>query len=476
MELKRSQVFLTALVLLVSIWLLPTSAVAQADLSVAILSVDDSGFPQVTAAVAVDYRGRPLPNIAPVDIDVQESGAGAALLSIRRAADENVPLALVLAIDVSGSMEGEPLEKAKASAVSLLSGLESNDVAAVVAFGEVVRIEQGLTSDRAALIASVSRLRAEGSTPLYDAVAESAQIAASSGLVRRAVVLLSDGKESGEGQRRSREDSLRLASEARAFFYVVGVGTDVDRGYLDELATRSRGRFFEAFGSAEIPSIYAALDELLRAHLVLTFRAMSARDLQDRSVKVTVSQDGISSDAQLAYRSLRAAPVAGGPPLIILIPAVAGAVALLTTIAMGRRKQHPLPNRPEEGEPVRARGVRSVSPRRARLTVVVGPTGDGPRDILVGERPVTIGSDAACALHLNHSADVGSKHARVWLRNGRMMLHHLARTKETIVGGQSISWAALDEGEEMTIGPYVLRYVGEAAHSADEMALEAAAG
>jgi hypothetical protein len=70
----------------------------------------------------------------------------------------------------------------------------------------------------------------------------------------------------------------------------------------------------------------------------------------------------------------------------------------------------------------------------------------GPHDgIHVGFRPYL----EDCALRLSDAGgQVGRRHARVWLREGRFMLHHLDRRLTTSIGERTVDWAVLEPGDE----------------------------
>jgi len=451
------------------------SGLAQEDISVSIVGVDDTAFPEVTVVLTADQRGRPIAEIGPQDIQIEESGSPATPVAIQRAVDKNVPLALVVALDVSGSMGGSTLANAQASATTLLNGLAPTDWAAVLAFADEVRVEQALTQDKVALINAVSRLGAGGNTALYDAVAQSAAVAAASGVPRRAVVLLSDGEEFGGRSRLSREQSLAAASEAASLFYVIGVGPNIDQGYLEALATRSGGRFYRAAGPAEIPAIYASLEELLRSQFVVTLRASSSAALQDRTVKVALTQGASTGRAERAYRSLRPPPPPPSPiptlepeaaatkasrgsfPVAVLVVPMC-LVATLTGIGAARW----LLRRKATGRASIA--VRALAPGtyeapgapcNAIVIVAAGP--DEGRSFEVGGQPVTIGSGSTCVIRLTAAPGLAKLHARMWWRDGRLMLHHLAPGHVTTLAGRSVVWAAAEDGDEISVGPHVLR-------------------
>lgn len=93
----------------------------------------------------------------------------------------------------------------------------------------------------------------------------------------------------------------------------------------------------------------------------------------------------------------------------------------------------------------------------ARLIIVSGIDVDQDRSFQVGSGPVTVGSGATCDLRLADVTGVASQHARLWWRDGRLMLHHIAPGHTTLVGGRDVTWAAIEDGDEIAIGPYVLR-------------------
>ncbi len=467
------------IVLTLAVTMLPASAIvgAQGDITVNILSVDDSEFPTVRMVVTADQAGVPITDLAPREVRIDESGAAARLTAVQLATDSSLPLALVVALDISGSMEeGGTLTRAKAAATSLINSLNPGDTAAVVSFSDVVTIEQSFTSDKALLTAAISRLQIAGATALYDAVAESARLAQSSGRQRRAVVILTDGEESGQASSLDRESSLATAANSAVLFYAVGVGFEADRDYLAELATRSRGRLFAAFGGAEIPSIYSSLADLLRSQIVITADSAAPSELDQRTARVSITRGSASGVAERPYTSLRpaAAPPPAPPPPpsgptsstpIAPIGVASLVVLAVLALALWRRRTRravaesevEVENPPPTGEPVISLPSPERSPTRAILTVVEGPNGWKGRSFEVGEVPLTLGSRPSCAIRLPDEPGLAGEHVRVWARDGKVMLHHLARGATTSVRGTPITWASVTAGDEVAVGPYLIR-------------------
>lgn len=110
--------------------------------------------------------------------------------------------AILFVIDVSGSMEGGPLESAKSSVKSVVEGLEEDSEVAVMSFAGCggAQILQGFTSDKASVVSAVEGLSASGSTPYAKAISAGRQyLNAQSRMEPRRMVILSDGMETCQG-------------------------------------------------------------------------------------------------------------------------------------------------------------------------------------------------------------------------------------------------------------------------------------
>src|SRR3990170_7360789 len=163
---------------LLATWLASISAatdvVSQQAILIRIDALDSSQFPRIQATVTVlDASGRPVVNLPP---DAFRAGAGATTLpvtDVASATDEGLGIAATLAFDVSGSMEGLPLEQAKEAGKALVDQLGLEDQVAILAFADEVQVVQPFTRSREALASAIDRLTAGGNTALYEAVSRS---------------------------------------------------------------------------------------------------------------------------------------------------------------------------------------------------------------------------------------------------------------------------------------------------------------
>jgi hypothetical protein len=97
------------------------------------------------------------------------------------------------------------------------------------------------------------------------------------------------------------------------------------------------------------------------------------------------------------------------------------------------------------------------TPPLACLTFVQGSSQGTTLDLDCGA--FTLGTDNHCQAVLSDGkGDVAPEHARIWYRQGKFMLHHLSRHGQTKIDGRSVTWAVLESGDEIEIGPYCLRF------------------
>jgi hypothetical protein len=77
----------------------------------------------------------------------------------------------------------------------------------------------------------------------------------------------------------------------------------------------------------------------------------------------------------------------------------------------------------------------------------------------------TIGTGRHCDVQLplaagQGSATIGAEHARITVRRGRVLFHHVADEGYSLVNGERMVWAVLDPGDEIGVGPYVCTFAG----------------
>ena len=156
---------------------------------------------------AMDSTGRPVKNLKPEDFRVYSDGVQQeiAFFQLEKRQGELRPLAVVFALDVSGSMTSDEIQRLRAALQSFSNYLEDYPVSyAVMAFGMRVKTLQKFTSDARKLDESLERLSKDApsglSTHTYDAVDDAIRLLVRSAprtrerrLMKRAVLVVTDG-------------------------------------------------------------------------------------------------------------------------------------------------------------------------------------------------------------------------------------------------------------------------------------------
>ena len=267
------------------------------------LAVDASAFPQVRIYLPT---GEPLP------VRISEDGIPVAAEPLTGPA-ERTPLLAALVLDTSGSMAAA-LPQVQAAAQALIGRLGTGDRLALVRFSSQVEVISPPTADRAALNRQIAALKADGATALYDAVwAGVRQAREPPGAGLRAVVLLTDGKDEGEGPAGTPGSALRFEplrqqlASAGVPLFILGLGQEVDRDVLRALASASGGRAFFADRAGDVQSLLDSLAGTLLATRGL--RYLSPRPAPDGSRRKIEGSGGGGAPWQLAYLAPRQAEV-----------------------------------------------------------------------------------------------------------------------------------------------------------------------
>ena len=93
----------------------------------------------------------------------------------------------------------------------------------------------------------------------------------------------------------------------------------------------------------------------------------------------------------------------------------------------------------------------------ATIRVAGGPLSG--LQVPVRHEPVTMGTAQGCTPVLPPAdGQVEGQHARIWHRDGRYMIHRLARTGAVIVDGQPVQWAVLESDDRFRIGPHEFQF------------------
>ena len=179
-----------------------------------------------------DAEGRAVKGLRPEDFKLYEDGEQrpVAFLNVERRAGAERPVAVVFAVDVSGSMTAEEMERLRTAMTAFSEKLSNRPASfALMSFGMSARVVQGFTSDARKLDRALVKLARETnglSTHAYDAVDDAVRLLQKSAprtlerrLLKRAVVVVTDGFPVGDTVHPS--TVIERANQAEVSVYTV---------------------------------------------------------------------------------------------------------------------------------------------------------------------------------------------------------------------------------------------------------------
>jgi len=278
-----------------------------AQLPLRIDRITSSGFPTLRAYVDVfDGQGELLQGLSTTDFKVTCDGKPVKALQVQSFGESGEGLGIVLGIDASGTMAGLPLEAAKAAVLEFIADLGHNDRMAIVTFHDEVEIVSEFTDDRIRLEQRVKTIQAKGQyTELFRGISVALDLANATDLPgRRAVLIMSDGKDEGQESDLYNETSCVQKALTR-HIPVCAIGfSRLERDsmfFLDVLkrvADRTRGTYHFAPSSGDLSAFYHRTRHQLLNQYVLTFDLSEVAGDSIRNIRVSAetSNGGVYDD------------------------------------------------------------------------------------------------------------------------------------------------------------------------------------
>jgi VWFA-related protein len=255
---------------------------------------------QVTVSVS-DSRGRFVKGIPQDAFHVQEDGRPQAITHFT---SEDIPLELVAAIDISGSM-APAMPKVKTAVKEFLAEVPAQDRVTLLGFNDNIFTLTRKATDAAERMKAVDRLAPWGSTALYDVLLRGIDILGRQ-TGRKALVVFTDGED--QGSHATINDVERRMQSSDVTLYMIGQGRGVTMDSLKKimgrLAAPTGGRAIFTESIDELHTAFAdLLDELSNQYLLGYQSSNSRRDDAWRRIRVEV--DGHHDvRARQGYRAL----------------------------------------------------------------------------------------------------------------------------------------------------------------------------
>jgi VWFA-related protein len=242
-------------------------------------------------AVVHDKAGRFVPGLGPKDVEVYEDGVRQEVSFFQEAsgaAEQKIPLSVVLVLDSSGSM-AKSMRFLREAAITFISKLEEVDSGLIVQFNESVKGSAEFTGDVDRLEQFVESLQAWGGTALYDAVHYGlGRVRDKPG--RKAVIVFSDGADHNSSTPEQEVVDYARSVEATVYSILIkgeeGLLGRSPRGFLRKIAQETGGSFFSPDKVGDLVKVFSGISDELHHHYLLAYTPKKAPDGIWRTIEV----------------------------------------------------------------------------------------------------------------------------------------------------------------------------------------------
>ncbi len=211
--------------------------------------------------------------------------------------DDDAPVSVGVIFDVSGSMSGEKIRRAREALSKFIQTSHNSDEYFLIAFNSRAQLLLDKTRDGNSVLDKLTFVQTRNNTALYDACYLGVEKVQRGSHPKRALLLLSDGQDNNS--RYTFKELRRLLKESDVTLYSVGIlsGSDAGstmgmdgQGILDELANISGGKAFFPRSNAEMDDIFEQIALELRHQYSIGYKpANFVNDGRWHKIKVRVN-------------------------------------------------------------------------------------------------------------------------------------------------------------------------------------------
>jgi Ca-activated chloride channel family protein len=185
--------------------------------------------------------------------------------------DDDSPVSVGVIFDVSGSMSGDKIKRARDALSKFIQTSHDSDEYFLIAFNSRAQLLLDKTRDGNSVLNKLTFVETKNQTALYDACYLGVEKVQRGAHPKRALLLISDGQDNDS--RYTFNELRKLLKESDVTLYAIGIlsGSDAGssmgmegQGILDELAGVSGGKAFFPRSAAEMDDIFEQIALELR--------------------------------------------------------------------------------------------------------------------------------------------------------------------------------------------------------------------
>ena len=249
---------------------------AKLGLLLALALVESAGGAQQSApftskieAVRVDVlvtdNGEAIRGLGPEDFELFDNGVPQ---QVDLVSFDQIPLNVILALDMSDSVAGDRLDQLRGAGGGLLAALQREDQAALVTFSHAVQLGAKLSSDVSTVREALGAAHGTGNTALVDGTYAGIMVGESDA-GRALLIVFSDGVDTASWLRA--DAVLDTAKRADVVVYGVSVVSRLKPEFLRDLTSFTGGRLFEIEKTVNLEQTFLSILEEFRHRYLVSY-------------------------------------------------------------------------------------------------------------------------------------------------------------------------------------------------------------
>jgi Ca-activated chloride channel family protein len=253
-----------------------------------------------------DDKGVFVRGLTAKDFRLREDGVPQQLTHV---ADEDTPLEVVMALDISASMT-DAIGDVRTSARTFIGALRDRDALTILGFNDNIFTVARRETQTEARLKALDRLAPWGSTSLYDVISRGVSLLRRQA-GRKGLVVFSDGDDESSRLTFDTVEKELQASDAVMYAVALGRGTEVAdlTKQLSRLSDASGGRVVVAPDTSQLSGAFGEVVAELSHQYVLSYAPTNdRRDGSWRALSVEVPGRDVRLRARQGYRARAATP------------------------------------------------------------------------------------------------------------------------------------------------------------------------
>jgi len=439
-----------------------------------------SNFPKICLDLTVsDSTGDVVSGITTDMVTLFEDSVQNNSLNISSFRESGVGSSILIAVDASLSMRGEPIDSLKSALRNFINQLSQNDQLSIVAFHDDVEVISGFSSNKDSLLLSIDSINAIGkTTELYRGIFFGLkQLSENKNLHDdKILIVLSDGKD--EGTAYSDDDCIEEANKLEIPVYTIGFHSKAEKKYLrflERISFKTGGLYNDVNAANKLNLIYELVFNQIRGRYNLCFKTInSSQDSLEYWVTVIVEKDQLKGQKQFIINN----PVKNKSDWMFIVAAVLSLIIVASIVTYRNHKIKEEKKRlAEEQKRIASEMDEEIlekhdskkesvtkihKPRAPRETVIAGKTTFQPLQFLFESGPLkgtneSINGDLSIGRASSNNLCIDEKtvsghHCKITVEFGDFFIEDLKSTNGTKVNGARIEKTKIKSGDRIELG------------------------